>query len=137
MKVTMKNQPSFVLVPAVYNNPCQAELHLVVVNDNGVKLGILATASTAYHLDGSRNIHVENMTELQKAEQAVVIERIKREKSLGNIDKAFAGDISNHTKEFSEVIDLFQFPPTVYFDEVEQDRIQKLLDTVRCGYLEV
>lgn len=140
----MNSKSSFILVPRVYNVPCNAELHLVVINDNGTRLGVLTTVSTAYHKDGSRNLHSEAFAELSADERKIVIERIKKEIADGNIDKAFAFDMSMRAQEeeFVDIVSLFQFIPVdgIWRSDVqgqERDRINTLLGEVRGEYCQV
>ena len=122
INTTMKNQSSFILNPRVYGEA--ATLHLIVVNDNGVKLGVITT-----EIDGA--LHVEALAELHNFERKVVIDRIKKEIADGKIDKAFVHDMCNRAceKEFADIVPLFQYVPTdsTVVQSLERDRINSLL----------
>jgi len=135
----MKNNWSFILVPSVYNQPCKAELHLAIVNDNGMNIGVIASVTTLYHQDGRRVIQSESLDELQDYEMAIVIERVKKEISEGKIDKAFLYFVTQQKRSIitKEILDLFLLPSD---DEIanslcpQKDRIDALLNGVRDEY---
>ena len=136
----MKNQPSFILVPQVYNESCLAEIHLVVVPDNGIKLGVVAVTYTSSHFGGGyRNFLSEAMSVLQQSERRLIIERIENEIADGNIDKGFVFDMPfrvRDTPELKDVAHLFQFVTT---DDVgilcrEAERVNALLEVLREQY---
>ncbi len=124
----MKNQSSFILTPRVYGGA--ATLHLIVVNDNGVKLGVITT-----ELKGK--LHAEALAELHGFEQKAVIERVKKEIADGNIDKAFVHDMCNRDREeeFVDVVPLFQYVPTDSTEVQcrERDRVNALLQDVQVA----
>lgn len=137
----MKTQSaSFILIPRVWTSQSQpAELHLIVIDDNGVKLGVLATVHDNAMNPAERCLSCEALSELREFEKVAVMERIKKEIADGNIDKAFAFDMPNAVKGHPTVTknaDLFQFNPSDKGELVciERDRIQKFLDVVQDEY---
>jgi hypothetical protein len=136
-----KNSASFILEPLCYyySPALQAELHLIVVDDNGIKLGVVATFLTLD--DGTRRAHPEAACELRGFELAAVVERIKKEIKEGKINKAFmsditfrADDIKNGDRMCPELkgnLALFQYIQEIRYEPAdvyaETDRINGLL----------
>ena len=122
----MKSQSSFILNPRTYGGA--ATLHLIVVNDNGVKLGVITT-------EFKGKLHAEALAELHDFERVAVIDRVKKEIAGGNIDKAFVHDMCNRDREeeFVDVVPLFQYVSTDSTEVQcqERDRINALLQGVQ------
>ena len=113
---------TFILNPKVFSG--EATLHLVVVDDKGIKLGVIAAKFRG-------NWFPVAIHDLHEFELRVVVELIRAQIAAGNIDKAFMHDLCCREKErqYSDIISLFQYVPTEN-NEVqcrERDRVGDLI----------
>jgi hypothetical protein len=113
---------TFILNPRVFGG--KATLNLVVVDDKGVKLGVIAAKYDGHWFPVA--IH-----DLHDFELKVVVELIRAQIAAGNIDKAFMHDLCWREKErqYADIISLFQYVPTEN-NEVqcrERDRVGGLI----------
>jgi hypothetical protein len=105
-----------------------------------MRLGVIATASTLYHIDGRRILHHEALDELPDRELTVVIQRVRKEIAEGTIDKGFLYFVNQQSRKLvtKEILGLFLLPPDDTWISLRRqgDQINTLLKNVESEYID-